>query len=120
MRLQGPQHINCRLKLNPGDRFRVCVYYNKLGAKDTPNSNGEMARLTGEWLTVNDVRETNLKSTSDGLPDGYIHTVLPNAEIEDRLGVPDIDWNWHWYHMDRIDRAALPELIVLSGELPNI
>ena len=63
MYLIGEEHINKKLKLQPGDRFRVCIelFYDDDRDLDesesTPNIDEEMAFYNNQWLTVTNVSE---------------------------------------------------------------
>ena len=115
MYLTGKEHINEKLKLEPGDRFRVHIelVYDEDGDLDesesTPNIDEDMARYDNQWLTVTRVsdKQDTYYGEDHSWYEGYVH----DAEDE--------TWSWFWYHMDAFERGGLP-LPLLSGELPDI
>lgn len=116
MYLVGEDYINKDLKLSPGDRFRVHIelVYDEDGdldeAESTPNSNEDMGRYDGTWLTVTGVSEELdvFCGEDDSLYEGYVHDAT------------DEIWGWWWLHMDAIDRLADRPKAPLIEQLPDI
>ena len=116
MYLTGDTHINEKLKLEPGDRFRVHIelVYDEDGDLDesesTPNIDDEMAFYDGQWLTVTGVSaEPDVFYADDhSWYEGYVHYAT------------DETWDWWWFHMDAIDRLADRPKAPLIEQLPDI
>ena len=116
MYLVGEEYINKNLKLQPGDRFRVCIelFYDDDGDLDesesTPNIDEDMARYDNQWLTVTSVSEEpdTFYGEDHSWYEGYVHYT------------EDEPWSWWWFHMDAIDRLVDRPKAPLVEQLPDI
>lgn len=120
MYLVGEEHINKKLKLEPGDRFRVALF------SHTPNTNQYMHELQGRWLEVASISEHPMDIRGNPCPDfesdigpvGYAYGVRAyDAKTNEFFFEGGA--HWFWYHMDAFERRGLPSSL-LSGELPDI
>lgn len=113
----GADNITEYLKLEPGDRFHVCLRWGPEGngqpgiENPTPNTVERMLAYNGQWLTVSDVydyRDSYYTPQGDAyMGHAHISKTCPR-------------WEWYWYHMDAVERKSDKQNTCLYPSLPEI
>ena len=124
MIVRGPEYINEKMKLKPGDRFLVSLSYdededwNPL-LTNTPNTCEDMLEMNGRWGTVNRVGELETYYEEDGtIVEGFPH--YADTEVGDDLDGMFESWSWNWFHMEAVDIHQTRPLPPISETLPDI